>query len=283
MVTCAARGTFDHMQVGQLQGPELASQMLEQRLGVGVRCVIGRSDRRQPHTHPGTADFLDYRQHHLHEQAGAVLYRAAVSVCPVVRACAQELVEQITVGAMHLDAVEPGLDGAPGGMPVVGHDAGHFVEPQGARHRGGDEGRYAVVQQQGFGVGGDGRWRHRGLAAGLQVVVRHTSHMPELDHDLATGGMDCVRDVFPGGHLCVVPDARDVDIALALVADRRGLGDDQPGAGALRVVGAHQGVGQSPGCTVAGQRGHHDAVGEVQASGLDGVEQSGHVTLGALI
>ena len=53
------------------------------------------------------------RPHDLEDEAGAVLERAAVLVVAIVDRRAEELGDQVAVGAVQLDAVEPGLARAP--------------------------------------------------------------------------------------------------------------------------------------------------------------------------
>ena len=68
--------------------------------------------------------------------------------------------------------------------------------------------------------------------------------------------------------------ARRPDVALALLADLRGLGHDQARAGALRVIErrerARHGVGLDR--AVARQRRHRDAVGDLDFAELEGLE-----------
>jgi hypothetical protein len=68
--------------------------------------VVGRRDRRQADADAAAAHRLGHVAHHLQQQAGAVLDRAAVVVGAPVGAALEELVEQVAVGAVHLDAVE---------------------------------------------------------------------------------------------------------------------------------------------------------------------------------
>lgn len=100
--------------------------------------------------------------------------------------------------------------------------------------------------------------------------------MPELHHDLAANVVHGFRDLLPAIQLRGAIEAGHVGIALALVADGRGFGDQQAAAGALGVVLGHQGHRNGVGRPVAGERCQHDAVGQLQIAGLGGVEQGGH-------
>jgi hypothetical protein len=61
------------------------------------------------------------RAHDLAHEPGALLERAAVLVLPVVDGGAEELRNQVAVGAVQLDAVEPRLAGAPRPFGELGH------------------------------------------------------------------------------------------------------------------------------------------------------------------
>lgn len=79
--------------------------------------------------------------------------------------------------------------------------------------------------------------------------------------------MDGVRDLAPAGDLLGRVQAGRVLIALGLGRNLSGLGDDQAGRRALRVVGRGKLAGHQPGAgTVAGQRCHDDAIGERQVT-----------------
>jgi len=106
--------------------------------------------------------------------------------------------------------------------------------------------------------------------------MRDPAHVPELDDDLAARGVDRVGHAPPAGQLFFRIQAGHVGIALALVADGRGFRDQQAGAGALAVIGGRDGQGYGARRPVAGQRGHDDAVGELQVADGDGVVQRGH-------
>ena len=138
--------------------------------------------------------------------------------------------------------------------------AAHAVKPGSARHcrrRGGivvhDVGQLLALSARGrCGHRTDpGRWRHprhrswpgRGPMAprvrrfGCRLQC-DTPHMPELGDDFAALGMHGLGDFLPVPAARVV-QAWHIGIALALLADGRGLGDQQTGAGALGVGDRH--------------------------------------------
>jgi hypothetical protein len=104
--------------------------------------------------------------------------------------------------------------------------------------------------------------------------------VPELGHDLAAGRVHGARHGLPARDLLGRVQAGHVGVALALVADGGGFGDQQAGAGALGVVGRHQRGGHGVRRAVARERGHDDAVGELQVAGGGGVKEGGHVNNG---
>ena len=74
------------------------------------------------------------------------------------------------------------------------------------------------------------------------------------------------------------PEAGDVGVADAEGVDGCAFGEDEAGGGALGVVVGHDGRGDVVGrAAEAGERGHEDAVGEVEVAELDGVEEGWHV------
>ena len=97
--------------------------------------------------------------------------------------------------------------------------------------------------------------------------------MPQLHNDAPTLGMHGVGDPPPAGDLRGIVDAGRVDIALALGADLRRLGDDQSGTCALPVVLDREVRRHFTGRrAVAGQWRHDDAVGEADVADSDRVK-----------
>src|SRR3546814_6788354 len=70
----------------------------------------------------------DQRLGHFAEQADAVFDRAAIIVVAQIAAIAQELVDQIAVGAVQLDAVEAGALRIFRRLGIIGDDARDFAE-----------------------------------------------------------------------------------------------------------------------------------------------------------
>ena len=122
------------------------------------------AQRRQPHADPVRAPHAGDRLGHLEQEAGAVLEAAAVAVGAPVGAVAQELVDQVAVGAVDLDAVEAGRLGAPGAVGELGDDARDLRGLERARD---DEGLRSGRGED-LALGGDRRGRDRQRAVRLQ-------------------------------------------------------------------------------------------------------------------
>ena len=81
--------------------------MVEQALRIAVGDIVLAVLRRDANARARRADGGSDRVDHFEQEARAVLDAAAVSVGALVGAVAQELIDQIAIGAVHLDAVEP--------------------------------------------------------------------------------------------------------------------------------------------------------------------------------
>ena len=108
-----------------LQFFETPGQRREQGLRVAIldtlRMHVGGKADSGPLDADGAANRLD----HLGDEVQPVVDRPAISVGSVVGAVAQELVDQIAVGAVDLDAVETGPDRVAGGSGIVADDPGN--------------------------------------------------------------------------------------------------------------------------------------------------------------
>mgnify|MGYP001067956204 CR=1 FL=1 len=120
----------------------------------------------------------------------------------MVAAVLQELVEQVTIGAMHVDAVEAGSLGVLGAATEILDDAGDLARLQSARHDIGTD----RTQQADMAGDSDGRGRDRQIAA-EQFGIRNAAHMPELRHHPPAGGVNGIGDLPPAFNLGVGPDA----------------------------------------------------------------------------
>src|SRR5258708_8495718 len=107
------------MEIGQTAAGELACDMVEGRLRIRILHVVERVDRR--HTHADTICSPHRRNggNHFDQQPCPVFDRAAISVRPPVRTVAQELVDEIAVCTMDLNAVKPPRPAMDPCLPIV--------------------------------------------------------------------------------------------------------------------------------------------------------------------
>src|ERR1700751_920237 len=97
--------------------------------------------------------------------------------------------------------------------------------------------------------------------------MRDAAHMPELEQDLSAGLVHGVSYSSPRLHLLGGVDARRADVTDTLRTDLGGLGHDQSGACALRVIRRGEWVGYVAGKRPAARhRRHHHAVGKFEAA-----------------
>ena len=110
--------------------------------------------------------------------------------------------------------------------------------------------------------------------AAVDVRVRHAAAVHHLQHDPAAARVHGLGHAPPAGDLLVADDAGLADEGLPLLVGVGALGDDQPDAGPLRVVLDDEVAGDAGGARAhAGERGHDDAVGELEVAEGHGAEQ----------
>ena len=266
-------GDARDVRVGELELGEFAEDVAEGLGRIGVGHVVEHAAGREADAYAVRTPDGDDRGGDFDRQAGAAGDRAAVAVFADIGAAAEELVEEVAVGIMDLDAVEPGLLGQAGAADVFGDDARDLFDAQGA-------GRDVI----GHGLAGpdlalrlDGGRGDGQLAVRLVIRVRDAADVPELQEDPTALGVHGSRDLLPTCDLFVGVDARGVRIAMAAGRDRGGLSDDQARAGALGVIFRHQVRRdiRALGATT-GQRRHQDTVRQRQGTDLEGSEKGGH-------
>ena len=140
-----------------------------------------------------------------------MLRRAAVVIGAIIDAVAEELLQQIAIRAMHLDAVTTGVHGVARCLPEVAHDPRQFVQPQ--RARGGNI--FEALGGKSLGLGAARRARDGLLPTGQQGRVGDSPHMPELHHELAALPVDGIGNGAPATDLRSIVDARSVQVTLA--------------------------------------------------------------------
>ncbi len=178
---------------------------------------------------------------HFQHQPGAVLDAAAVAIGALVAAVLEELVQQVTVGAVDFYAVEACPLGVLCALAIALVDGRNLGCLEGPRCYDCALRRSRLtlpLAAMALGARGSSPPRCSGS--------ENAAHVPELAEDAATGSVDRLRRLLPTLYLRARPDPWSVGIAHTRGADRRGFRQDQPGASALGVVLRHQICGHAP-------------------------------------
>ena len=259
------------VEVADVQAVERGRRVQKLLAVVGRPHVVEHAVRGDPHAHAAAGPDLRDRRDHVKQKAAPLLDAAAVIVGAKVGLRLQKLVDEIAVGGVDLNAVEASSPGPGSGGGVVGHDGGHLVGLESTRRLVGlfaDRGVDAVAADPHRGG------RH-GRSSVVEIAVRRSPHVPELQEDPAAASVHAVGDHPPGGLHGVGVDARRLQPAVGLRRDGGRLGHDQPGRRPLGVVLRHGRVGNAirPGPT-PGQWRHHHAVGEIEVMEAERLEQA---------
>jgi hypothetical protein len=141
----------------------------------------------------------------------------------MIAAVAQEGIEQIAMRPVQFDAVKARLDRPARGVSEISDNSGNLLEGEGARL--GDV-HEPLARNKGLGVGPDGRWPYWRRAVLLELCVRHSACMPQLDDDGPALGVNRSRDGAPARDLPVGVAAGRIGVALGLSRNLRRLCDD---------------------------------------------------------
>ena len=179
--------------------------------------------------------------------------------------------QEVAVGGVDLDAVEPGADRVARTSDHRGLGGLDLVERQSVR----DGERLLAGRGADLAVDRD-RAGADDAARPVDVRVAHAAGVHELQEDQTAVGVDRVGDRAPRGDLLVGLDARLAGERLRLLQRVRALGDDQADARALPVVLDGQlAVDATLVGARAGERGHRDAVRELEVPDGDRGEEVG--------
>lgn len=259
------------MQIGE---PELVQRLdgvAVERHRIGLAATIGDAVGRQPDADAVGAPNLGHRLRHLQQEADAVLDRAAILIGPHIALRLQELLDQIAVGAVDLDAVEAGGERVLRALPVsLDHqrDLGGLQRPRRLVLD------HLAVRRHALELGGDRnrRRRHRQRTVRLERGVRDAADVPELQEDQAALGVHRIDHLAPARDLGLAVDAGDAGIAEAGGDHRRGFRDQQAAfCRALRVIfRVHRPRRQTrPRRPHPRQRRHHDTVLQLVGTDLE--------------
>jgi hypothetical protein len=152
---------------------------------------------------------VDRGLRHFQQKPRAVFDRAAIAVGAQIAARLQELLDQITVGAVDFDAVETGRERVARGLLVGFDNRGDFIGLERAR-------RFIrhnlAVGGRGLEIIGDrnSRGRDRQRAAGLERGMRDAADMPELEENDRALGVDGIDDLLPAFDLRLAVNAGNI-------------------------------------------------------------------------
>src|SRR5882724_9287798 len=93
------------MKVSNPKIPQLLGHVAEYGWWIAVRHTVKLPGRGKSHTNPVAAPYLYYGGDRLEEKPSTIGYRATIRVGPLVDSVLEELIEQIAVGGVDLDAV----------------------------------------------------------------------------------------------------------------------------------------------------------------------------------
>ena len=258
-----ADGDVQQVDAGLFQSGADADRVLQAQAGAQRQFVAddAKADREIGSHH------LAYPRHHLQRKAQALVKCAAILVLAAVKGRRQELVDQIAVGAVDLDRVEPGFLGAAGSLPKGFHQVLDLGDCQGMGHH-----AHTCI---GDGRGGDDKAaRVLGLGADTAVVELERNLGPMLVYGRGqppkAGDLVVIVDADLGRH---APPAR---------IDRGVLDDDQADAalGAPPVVGDQLVCHFMLGRPVAGvHRRDDNAVADRHAVDANGLKKVFHESL----
>src|SRR5215467_991925 len=120
----AARIALDHMEIAETSTRQCRGDPVKQALRIAVGDVVLAVLRRDAQTRTHGANGSSHRVDDLEQEPHTVLNAASISVGALVGAVAQKLIDQISVRAMHLDAVEAGRKRVPSSVRILRDDAG---------------------------------------------------------------------------------------------------------------------------------------------------------------
>ncbi len=130
-IACPSGGAFDDVNKCKLQRRELFDQLVEQALGVAVLLsVVDRRDRRQAQSRAACTDLTHDGGYDLDGQSCPIFLGPAIGIGTVVDAVAKKLLQQVAIGAVHLDAIKAGGNRMARGVRVGCNDPRQLVKAQ---------------------------------------------------------------------------------------------------------------------------------------------------------
>ena len=262
-------GSHD-VEVGEIERVELFGEVGVESDGVGVGAAVEAIERRDAEADAVAAPDVDGGSEDFEQEAGAIFPGAAVGAGAFVGSVAEESVEEVTVGAVDLDAIETGGPGIDGGLSETCDNAGEFFVGESA----GDGVGLLAFGGVDFVVGdGDGGGGH-GFASVVQKGMAGAATVPDLQDDASAFLVDGIGHFFPAGNLGVGVDSGFGAEGGAAFHGHGGFGDEEAGRGALGVVCHHEIGGDVVGISPnAGEGSHENTIGEKESARLKRLEK----------
>src|SRR3984957_4873512 len=215
------------MEIGKAVLAEARGDIAKGCFRMVVVDVVHLAHRRQPYANAIRPPDPYQGLWDLEQESRPVLDRAAIGVGASVGAGLDELIEQIAIGGVDLDAVEIGGPGVYGRAFILRHDVGHLFNVERARPYEGNKFAFAaLVLDESFALRNNGGGGDREHIVGLQGRVRNAPDVPKLIEDQSVGLMHRLGDPMPRLYLLTAVDARRPGVTLALHRNLRRFAHD---------------------------------------------------------
>src|SRR5262249_15546746 len=199
---------LDHMEVSETSTGQRRGDVIEQALRIAVGNIILPVLRRDAQAGTLGTNRSAHRVDDLKQEPRTVLDAAPISVGALVGAVAQELIDQISVRAMYLDAIEAGRKRVPRSLRILRDDAGDLR----CLKRAWRGNLLEAICREGFCIRPYGGRCDRQGTAGLEGGMGDAPNVPELEHHAAATRMDSTSYAFPTCDLLRAVDTWPADI-----------------------------------------------------------------------
>src|ERR1700723_911184 len=122
------------MQVCDSTLTEFADNKAEQLQGIAVKDPTILTEWRESHPEPVCPNCIGHLRNDFEQKASAVLFRPAVCIRALVGSVLQELLDQVTIGALQLHSVKSSLDRVQRGLTERADNDGDVRSLQGSRN-----------------------------------------------------------------------------------------------------------------------------------------------------
>jgi hypothetical protein len=215
-----------------MEAGELSHERAERCARARVEHGVERVQRGNANADPIRPPHIGNALRDLKEQADAVRHRSPVRIGSLVGTVPHELIEQITVGAVDLHAIESGKHRVSRRATKLLDDVRKLVERQRARR---DEWSEPVIGCR-LPAGGNRRRCDGEAFPRLQRGMRHAPTVKQLQEEAAPEAVHRIHHRSPARDLISRVNARHAWIPHCLLRHGGRLGENHGGAGPLCVV-----------------------------------------------